>query len=66
MVSTASLHCQKQCIVRMDRMFFIRPSVGRHLGGFCFLVIMCHAAVDTAARACVWTDAFIPLGHIPK
>lgn len=66
MVSTAFLHCQKHSIVRIDHIFFIRPSVDRRLGCFCFLVIMCNAAVDTGARVCVWSDAFIPLGHISK
>lgn len=65
-VSTAFPHCQKHSIVRLDHVFFIRPSVARPLGCFCFLVVMCSVAVDTGARVCVWTDAFIPLGHTPS
>lgn len=66
MVSTALLQCQKCSIVCLARIFCIRPSVDRHRGCVCFLVITSSAAGNTGARVCVRTDVFIALGHIPK
>ena len=59
--------CSEQySIVYTDYISFIHLSISWHLGYFCVLAIVTHAAMNMAAPILLWESDFVSFGSIPK